>query len=421
MLNQISKLKGNEIFSLVTPIGEDKVITSHDLIGNVLNVVESKQERVELPPPPPINIEEIKCLIKEIKIRAEMAFMNSKEAIKSSNEAVDRANEISVNSNKALCQALEAYQMAKWAKSVTTNFCDLDTRINTVAQNLLDFQSNHPNYQYVTDALASLEESLGTRISTLNLKVAEHTNQITTINQDIQDLENEIHNLPTGDVTREEFTEVTEGLSNAIEENKQETDQAIDSLERQLADANTNLKVTLTKNSDDTVYTVKQGTRTVGTIDVQDLVWQSCHVETINNDPYLVFVLVNGQEVKVNLNQLVDTYTAGTGIDITNHVVSATPYTAGTGINVNNFEISAKIDNELNILSSNPVENKVIAAKINQLNTLIETLQEQVNELSRISAHALTDLDSRLNEQDIVVSSALNDLNSRVTTLENAV
>jgi hypothetical protein len=35
-----------------------------------------------------------------------------------------------------------------------------------------------------------------------------------------------------------------------------------------LADANTNLKVTLTKNSDDTVYTVKQGTRTVGTIDV---------------------------------------------------------------------------------------------------------------------------------------------------------
>jgi hypothetical protein len=42
MLNQVSKLKGDEIFSFVTPIGEDKVITSHDLIGNVLNVVESK-------------------------------------------------------------------------------------------------------------------------------------------------------------------------------------------------------------------------------------------------------------------------------------------------------------------------------------------------------------------------------------------
>lgn len=76
-------------------------------------------------------------------------------------------------------------------------------------------------------------------------------------------------------------------------------------------------------------------------------------------------------------------------------------YSAGTGINITDNVISVTVDTALDSGSTNPVENRVIYNKI--------------DEVEQVTARAL----NQLAESNEVIARALNDLNDRITAIEN--
>ena len=148
MLNQVSKLKGNEIFSFVTPDGTDKVIVTKDLIGNILNVIDdinNKKEQAKPPVPPVIKDDcaDVRKYAKEAVIKSNMATLNSTEAIKMAKTACG-------DIRKALGIACEAKEAAGKAEFLVD-------KVNLV-ENTLDRVQAQVNINIAT--IVELQEAI---------------------------------------------------------------------------------------------------------------------------------------------------------------------------------------------------------------------------------------------------------------------
>ena len=183
MLNQISKLKGNEIFSLVTPEGLDQYIISRDLIGNVLNVVEDilrKREQHQVVPLPSEDCEDAKRLAKDACNKATIAHLNSKDALEKTKNILDILNEVRYKSTTALNKATHAEIVSKAVQFLSQDVNTLKSQVNNMIGDINNLNTNMVTTTYLNEIVGELNQS---RLSDLNRVNQQLSNLVSTQNQ----------------------------------------------------------------------------------------------------------------------------------------------------------------------------------------------------------------------------------------------
>ena len=183
MLNQISKLKGNEIFSLVTPEGLDQYIISRDLIGNVLNVVEDilrKREQHQVVPLPSEDCEDAKRLAQDACNKATIAHLNSKDALEKTKNILDILNEIRYKSTTALNKATHAEIVSKAVQFLSQDVNTLKSQVNNMIGDINNLNTNMVTTTYLNEIVGELNQS---RLSDLNRINQQLSNLVSTQNQ----------------------------------------------------------------------------------------------------------------------------------------------------------------------------------------------------------------------------------------------
>ena len=183
MLNQISKLKGNEIFSLVTPEGLDQYIISRDLIGNVLNVVEDilrKREQHQVVPLPSEDCSDAKRLAQDACNKATIAHLNSKDALEKTKNILDILNEIRYKSTTALNKATHAEIVSKAVQFLSQDVNTLKSQVNNMIGDINNLNTNMVTTTYLNEIVGELNQS---RLSDLNRVNQQLSNLVSTQNQ----------------------------------------------------------------------------------------------------------------------------------------------------------------------------------------------------------------------------------------------
>ena len=300
MLNQISKLKGNEIFSLVTPDGTDEYIISKDLIGNVLNVVEDmyrKKKEQEKPPVPfPIQeFKEIKRLSKEANAKACMALLNSSEAMENTSKAVAGINDSYRISREALQIALKAQTIADKVNSFKQILDGVAVQTNLNVEAIRNLQDSQITQEYVDSEVSNLSTSVQQslnqlsnlirnqieRVDTLDTAYAEtitklgalstlvqHLADTNVTQQDLQDLDTTLRGV-INQLSQKEANDVRTLQNDIATLNTQlstRLDQEVATLNNTITETFNNLEVSIEQRG--TEYRVKQGGRLIGTIEV---------------------------------------------------------------------------------------------------------------------------------------------------------
>ena len=216
MLNQISKLKGNEIFSLVTPEGLDQYIISRDLIGNVLNVVEDilrKREQHQVVPLPSEDCSDAKRLAKDEIVSKAVQFLSQDvNTLKSQvNNMIGDINNLNTN------MVTTTYLNEIVGELNQSRLSDLN-RVNQQLSNLVSTQNQQADklsamtseLESIKAVLSGLDEISPTDIVNLTQKVNQLTEKeredIFNVNSRIDQLEDTVDQL-------EENTKVDSTLS----------------------------------------------------------------------------------------------------------------------------------------------------------------------------------------------------------------
>lgn len=300
MLNQISKLKGNEIFSLVTPDGTDEYIISKDLIGNVLNVVEDmyrKKKEQEKPPVPfPIQeFKEIKKLSKEANAKACMALLNSSEAMENTSKAVAGINDSYRISREALQIALKAQTIADKVNNFKQILDGVAVQTNLNVEAIRNLQDSQITQEYVDSEVSNLSNSVQQslnqlsnlirnqieRVDTLDTAYTETITKLGALNtlvqhlaetnvtqQDLQDLDTTLRGV-INQLSQKEANDVRILQNDIATLNTQlstRLDQEVATLNNTITETFNNLEVSIEQRG--TEYRVKQGGRLIGTIEV---------------------------------------------------------------------------------------------------------------------------------------------------------
>lgn len=374
MLNQISKLKGNEIFSLVTPEGMDQYIISRDLIGNVLNVVEDilrKREQHQVVPPPSEDCEDAKRLAKDACSKATLASLNSKEALEKTKHILDILNNVRYKVNMALNKATASELVAQDVSSLRQAVNLLISQGNTLATQVNDLSNSMVTLDELNEAIQRVTENHLADITRINsllnnqqTSLNEHTSQITNLNQEVTRLKELVEEII--DISPEDLANLAWKVTQLA--NKEAED--VHYLQAQIDNTN----VALHKN--DNRYVLTQGQSSVGYFDIPEVDSEVSDISenAISNKAITEFIL---QKEQVIANALV---------------------------NLNN--------------------------KIQESDTSIEEIQEYLEEIVQkndnkelVIANALTDLDSRLNTLQTNNTNLLSEnesLQQQVTTLSNA-
>lgn len=186
---------------------------------------------------------------------------------------------------------------------------------------------------------AEMEDAGGGQSSYTILDVDGNAADVEEIRQEIVAINDIIGNGLSPKTLTEAINDINAKIGNGFDENRTVAD-ALEELEQALTDA---LTVTLESSEDDPdyakVYTLKQGGELVGTINIPKdivikegkLVYGKWEGDTfLENDeehhygdePAIKLVLNNDDVIYINAKDLVDVYTAGDGIDLTDNAIS---------------------------------------------------------------------------------------------------
>lgn len=254
MLNQISKLKGNEIFSLVTPEGMDQYIVSRDLIGNVLNVVEDilrKREQRQVVPLPSEDCEDAKRLAKDACNKATIAHLNSKDALEKTKNILDILNEVRYKSTTALNKATHAEIVSKAVQFLSQDVNTLKSQVNNMIGDINNLNTNMVTTTYLNEIVEELNQS---RLSDLNRINQQLSNLVSTQNQQADRLSamaSELESIRTvlsglEEISPEDIVNLTQKVNQLAEKEREDIFNAnsrIDQLENTVEQLEENTKV----------------------------------------------------------------------------------------------------------------------------------------------------------------------------------
>ena len=273
MLNQISKLKGNEIFSLVTPEGLDQYIISRDLIGNVLNVVEDilrKREQRQVVPPPSEDCSDAKRLAQDACNKASIAFLNSKDALEKTKDVLDQLGSLSYKANTAISKAEHAEILGRSVSSLTSNLNMVRSQVNTLVTQVNGLSNNMVTNERLESAIGVVNTRhqadiarIDSILSNLSNTVNQHSSNITSINNEIDRIDQVLESIIG--IDPEEIVNLASRLSQL--ELKERDDVSaltarIVNIEGQLENLDSDYEVSL-ENSGNT-YTLTQGNQAIG-------------------------------------------------------------------------------------------------------------------------------------------------------------
>lgn len=254
MLNQISKLKGNEIFSLVTPEGMDQYIVSRDLIGNVLNVVEDILRKREQPPqvvPISEDCEDAKRLAKDACNKATIAHLNSKDALEKTKNILDILNEVRYKSTTALNKATHAEIVSKAVQFLSQDVNTLKSQVNNMVGDINNLNTNMVTTTYLNEIVGELNQS---RLSDLNRVNQQLSNLVSTQNQQADTLSamaSEIESIKAvlsglEEISPEDIVNLTQKVNQLTEKERKDifnVNSRIDQLEDTVEQLEENTKV----------------------------------------------------------------------------------------------------------------------------------------------------------------------------------
>lgn len=273
MLNQISKLKGNEIFSLVTPEGLDQYIISRDLIGNVLNVVEDilrKREQRQVVPPPSEDCSDAKRLAQDACNKASIAFLNSKDALEKTKDILDQLGSLSYKASTAISKAEHAEILGRSVSSLASNLNMVRSQVNTLVTQVNGLFNNMVTNERLESAIGVVNTRhqadiarIDSILNNLSTTVNQHSSSITSINNEIDRIDQILESII--DIDPQEIVNLASRLSQL--EIKERDDVSalttrIANIEGQLENIDSDYEVSL-ENSGNT-YTLTQGNETIG-------------------------------------------------------------------------------------------------------------------------------------------------------------
>lgn len=254
MLNQISKLKGNEIFSLVTPEGMDQYIVSRDLIGNVLNVVEDilrKREQHQVVPPSSEDCEDAKRLAKDACNKATIAHLNSKDALEKTKNVLDILNEVRYKSTTALNKATHAEIVSKAVQFLSQDVNTLKSQVNNMIGDINNLNTNMVTTTYLNEIVGELNQS---RLSDLNRVNQQLSNLVSTQNQQadrLSTMTSELESIKAvlsglEEISPEDIVNLTQKVNQLAEKEREDifnVNSKIDQLEDTVEQLEENIKV----------------------------------------------------------------------------------------------------------------------------------------------------------------------------------
>ena len=254
MLNQISKLKGNEIFSLVTPEGLDQYIISRDLIGNVLNVVEDilrKREQHQVVPPSSEDCEDAKRLAKDACNKATIAHLNSKDALEKTKNVLDILNEVRYKSTTALNKATHAEIVSKAVQFLSQDVNTLKSQVNNMIGDINNLNTNMVTTTYLNEIVGELNQS---RLSDLNRVNQQLSNLVSTQNQQadrLSTMTSELESIKAvlsglEEISPEDIVNLTQKVNQLAEKEREDifnVNSKIDQLEDTVEQLEENIKV----------------------------------------------------------------------------------------------------------------------------------------------------------------------------------
>lgn len=273
MLNQISKLKGNEIFSLVTPEGLDQYIISRDLIGNVLNVVEDilrKREQRQVVPPPSEDCSDAKRLAQDACNKASIAFLNSKDALEKTKDILDQLGSLSYKASTAISKAEHAEILGRSVSSLASNLNMVRSQVNTLVTQVNGLSNNMVTNERLEQAIGVVNTRhqadiarIDSILNNLSTTVNQHSSSITNINNEIDRIDQILESII--DIDPQEIVNLASRLSQL--EIKERDDISaltarIANIEGQLENLDSDYEVLL-ENSGNT-YTLTQGNEAIG-------------------------------------------------------------------------------------------------------------------------------------------------------------
>ena len=280
MLNQISKLKGNEIFSLVTPEGMDQYIISRDLIGNVLNVVEDilrKREQHQVVPPPSEDCEDAKRLAKDACNKASIAYLTSKDALDKTKHVLDVLNEVRYKSTAALEKASFAETVSESVKFLSRDLNTVKSQVNGMVGSINNLTTNMVTFSYLDDIVNDINTHHSTDIAQLNQSIAnlsvaqgQQTSQLAEINSEIERIDRVLAGLE--DISPEDIVNLIEDVQELDQREKNDIIQVnnkLTSLENSLGSVEQGSKVILTHSGN--TYSLQQGNTAIGNIVIPEV------------------------------------------------------------------------------------------------------------------------------------------------------
>ena len=185
--------------------------------------------------------------------------------------------------------------------------------------------------------------------------------------QELKDAVEHINEVIGDGIDGKTLTEAINNINDKLGEGFSEDHTVADALAELKSELEDNLKVEIDDTTSSSEYIIKQGGLEIGRIKKDVVVEKGSVVhgtwdgDTFTEDPEgpdtaIKLELVNGNIIYINTKDLVDTYTAGNGIDITDNVVSIKYNTQsedflvvdGNGIRVEGIQaaIDAKADEE---------------------------------------------------------------------------
>ena len=294
MLNQISKLKGNEIFSLVTPEGLDQYIISRDLIGNVLNVVEDilrKREQRQVVPPPSEDCSDAKRLAQDACNKASIAFLNSKDALEKTKDILDQLGSLSYKASTAINKAEHAEILGRSVSSLASNLNMVRSQVNTLVTQVNGLSNNMVTNERLESAIGVVNTRhqadiarIDSILNNLSTTVNQHSSNITSINNEIDRIDQILESII--DIDPEEIASLASRLSQL--ELKERDDISalttrIANIEGQLENLDNDYEVSL-ENSGNT-YTLTQGNEAIGQFTIPEEIEVDTEVSDESENP----------------------------------------------------------------------------------------------------------------------------------------
>lgn len=326
MLNQISKLKGNEIFSLVTPEGLDQYIISRDLIGNVLNVVEDilrKREQRQVVPPPSEDCSDAKRLAQDACNKASIAFLNSKDALEKTKDILDQLGSLSYKASTAINKAEHAEILGRSVSSLANNLNMVRSQVNTLVTQVNGLSNNMVTNERLESTIGVVNTRhqadiarIDSILNNLSTTVNQHSSSITSINNEIDRIDQVLESII--DIDPEEIVNLASRLSQL--EIKERDDVSalttrIANIEGQLENLDSDYEVSL-ENSGNT-YTLTQGNETIGQFTIPEEIEVDTEVSDESENPIQNQAITNFilQKERVIAEALIDLNNRVTAIE----------------------------------------------------------------------------------------------------------